>query len=187
MDRLREEPPMSIQLHCPKCGKLIKAPDDAGGRHGKCPYCKESVYVPMPADESEEIGLAPIDEEAQRRAEQERRASLDYVASISQGRDARPEDMGDAPGTNTQENVDVGVLPPGGLVDVASEVELFILAMRDSKLDEAEQVAARLVQAGPRAQDYVHNLINNEAIVPVENVPPPVVQGFLRTLLERLG
>ena len=83
---------MSIQLHCPRCGKLIKAPDNAGGKHGKCPYCKESVYVPMPADEVEEIGLAPVDEEAERRAEEERRASLDYVTSVSQGRDTRTTD-----------------------------------------------------------------------------------------------
>ena len=49
---------MSIEIHCDHCGKLIKAPDDAGGQRGKCPYCHQSVYVPAPnAGDDEEIGL----------------------------------------------------------------------------------------------------------------------------------
>ena len=54
---------MSIEVHCPKCGKVIRAPDDAGGKHGRCPSCKESVYVPLPPADEGEIKLAPLDEE----------------------------------------------------------------------------------------------------------------------------
>ena len=58
---------MSIELHCPKCGKLIRAPENTGGKHGKCPYCQGRVYIPMPYCKEEEILLAPIDAEEDRR------------------------------------------------------------------------------------------------------------------------
>ncbi|MCH7474571.1 MAG: cytochrome C oxidase subunit IV family protein [Gemmatimonadetes bacterium] len=48
---------MSIELHCPQCEKLIKAPDTAGGRHGKCPYCGRDVYIPAI---SATAALAPV-------------------------------------------------------------------------------------------------------------------------------
>jgi hypothetical protein len=52
---------MSIDLHCPQCTKLIRAPDNAGGRHGKCPYCEAKVYIPTPPAEDDEIKIAPFD------------------------------------------------------------------------------------------------------------------------------
>ena len=76
---------------------------------------------------------------------------------------------------------------PGEVVDVSAEVEAFILAMRDSKLDEADQTAARLKSAGSGAADYVQGLILDEMPPQVEGVPPPLVKGFLKNLLDRLG
>ena len=52
---------MSIELHCPQCQKSIKAPDSAGGKHGKCPYCKASVYIPDAHDNIEILSITPID------------------------------------------------------------------------------------------------------------------------------
>jgi len=167
---------MSIELHCPRCGKLIRAPDNAGGKHGKCPYCKESVYVPMPAGEVEEISIAPLDEAEERRAAEERRRSIEYITAVDQGADTRGlADEGD-------DSVDT----PGEVIDVAATVEMFIVAMRDSKLDEAEEAAAMLKRTGTRGRDYVQGLTVDEMPPEIENVPPPVVRGFLKTLLARL-
>ncbi len=83
---------MSIELHCPKCAKLIRAPDNAGGKRGKCPYCKESIYIPLRPDEAEEIGIAPIDEEEERRVKELRRESIGYVAAVGHAKDAPPEE-----------------------------------------------------------------------------------------------
>ena len=171
---------MSIELHCPSCTKLIRAPDEAGGKHGKCPYCKQSVYIPTKPDESEEIGLAPIDEEDELRAERFRQEDADYAAAVSRdaGLDA---DAGGAAGDPDFEQA------PGEAVDLGAEVKAFVIAMRDSELAEAEAAAARLKAAGTRARDYVQGLLIDELVPEFENVPSPLVHGFLKPLVSRLA
>lgn len=174
---------MSIELHCPQCQKLIRAPDEAGGRRGKCPYCKNSVYIPRPPDETEELALAPLDEEEERQAEEARRESLRYVASVDKAKDSKFL-TGDATSAVTGP-------PPvpsaGERGNLAAEVETFIIAMRDSKLEAAEAAAARLKQFGAQARDYVQGLLVDEIPPQYENVPAPVVQGFLKALLSQLS
>ncbi len=171
---------MSIELHCPQCGKLIRAPDQVAGKQGKCPYCSTSVYVPMPPDESEAIGLAPVDNEAQRRADELRRETARYAASIGHATDIPRDQAGT---TGESGGPDAG----GQVVDLGQEVETFLLAMHDSKLDEAHAAVVRLKGAGQRARDYVEGLILDEMPLELEGVPGPLVKGFLRTLLDRLG
>ena len=38
---------MAIKFTCSQCGKTVKAPDAAGGKRGKCPYCGEKMLVPL--------------------------------------------------------------------------------------------------------------------------------------------
>lgn len=166
---------MSIDLHCPKCGKLIRAPDNAGGKHGKCPYCKESVYVPTPPEEVEEIGIAPIDEAEEQRLAEERRRAIEYITAVDHGTDTRGIIDGNDPSTSA-----------GEVIDIAANVEMFIVAMRDSKFDDADEAVADLKRTGARGRDYVQGLTVDEMPPEVEDVPPPVVQGFLKTLLTRL-
>lgn len=175
---------MSIELHCPKCGKLIRAPENAGGKHGKCPNCSASVYVPMPPAEDDIIPIAPLDEDEERRADEERRQALRYAATL--------EKATDIPGEKPARGRDAGAVrrpaeTPGEVINLAEEVERFILAMRDSKLDDADSAAARLNRSGSRARDYVEGLMLDEIPPKIGNIPPPLVQGFLKTLLGRLG
>ena len=54
---------MSISFSCESCKKKIKAPDEAGGKWGSCPYCKHRCYIPLPrAADEPELKLAPVDE-----------------------------------------------------------------------------------------------------------------------------
>ncbi len=166
---------MSIELHCPKCNKLIRAPDNAGGKTGKCPYCKASAYIPAPPANEEIIPMAPLDEEEEHRLERERQASSQYIASIGRGDGMRP-DEGGLPTREVSADINFD-----------AEVDRFILAMRDSQLDEADRAAKALGSAGARARDHVQRLIHDELAPAVENVPPPVVLGFLKNLSDRLG
>ena len=59
--------------------------------------------------------------------------------------------------------------------------------MSDSKLDEAEEAAAKLKRVRTEASDHVQGLLVDELPPTYEGVPPPVVKGFLKTLLGRLS
>ena len=175
---------MSIELHCPHCNKLIRAPDEAGGKRGKCPYCKQSAYIPLPVAEDDVITLAPIDREDQRRAEELRQESARYAASMS--REAKSRRGSDEPASSA-EGGPRPEPPPGEVIDISARVERFVLSMRDSKLDEAEEVVAVLKQAGTRARDYVEGLLLDEMSPPMPGVAPPLQKGFLKNLLARLS
>ena len=40
---------MPIQFRCNSCQKLLKVPDDSGGKGCKCPHCGEQMKVPLPS------------------------------------------------------------------------------------------------------------------------------------------
>ena len=64
---------MAITFHCESCKKKINAPDNTGGKWGKCPYCLHRCYIPLPeTNEEEEIKLAPLDEEEEKKYNQNR-------------------------------------------------------------------------------------------------------------------
>jgi len=168
---------MSIELHCPQCQKLIRAPDDAGGRNGKCPYCKASVYIPLPkTSDDEEIRIAPIDPEEERRERELRRETIRYVAAVEQATDAGIDDMGPSSPSET-----------GDVVDMADEAETFVRAMHRSQLEEADSAAARLRRTGVRGRDYVQGLLMDEIPPEYKGIPQPLVHGFLKALLSRLS
>ncbi len=176
---------MSIEIHCPKCSKVIRAPDNAGGKQGKCPYCDNRLYIPIPHDQVETLDLAPVDVEEERREEQLRRESASYAANVAHGTGDLPPDT-----SGSASRVGDGFRPPpvdGEVIDVHGEVKRFILAMRDSKLDVADQAVATLKRAGAGAQDYVQGLMVDEMPPEFENVPPPLLKGFLKMLSGRLG
>ncbi|MCO6436396.1 MAG: hypothetical protein J5J06_04845 [Phycisphaerae bacterium] len=174
---------MSIDLTCPQCGKQIRAPENAGGKHGKCPYCATSVYIPLPpaVDEEEEIGLAPFDEEEERREEELRRESARYAALLDKAAEGQNVGAGEPPSRTrpTQK--------PGEVIDLGDEVEKFVLAMHESNLEEAEAAVRRLTKAGKRAREYVEGLTLDEMPPEYGSVPPPLAKGFLKALLNRLG
>jgi hypothetical protein len=175
---------MSIELHCPHCGKLIRAPDDAGGKHGKCPSCMHSLYIPMRVADDDLIPLAPVDEDAEQRAQRLHEESSSYAALLDHepsGATAAHETRGPAPRPSRPE------APPGEVIDMPALVAKFVTAMRDSKLDEADRIAARLEKAGVRARDYVESLYLDQMPPTIKDVPPPLVKGFLKALLDRLG
>jgi len=178
---------MSIELHCPQCEKLIRAPDDAGGKHGKCPYCKHSVYIPLPSSGDDEIGLAPLDDDEERRAEELRRESISYAATLDKDPAAKGEGGASGAGGAGARSRPEAAETPGEVIDIPAAVERFVLAMRDSKLDEAERIAGRLRRTGTRARDHIEGLMLDQMPPKIKDIPAPLMQGFLKKLLEMLG
>ena len=174
---------MSIELHCPQCAKLIRAPDDAGGKHGKCPYCECKIYIPTPHDDGETIQLAPIDEQELKREAELRREAIAMESQVAHESAKLPPETGAPPRAARSQPTET----PGEVIDTAAQVQRFLIAMRDSKLDQADQAVALLKRGGERSLDFVQGLLVDEMPPQVENVPPPVLTGFLKTLLGRLS
>ncbi len=162
---------MSIELHCPKCQKLIRAPDEAGGKRGKCPYCKGSMYIPMPVSDDDVIPLAPIDPEEERRDAELRHESAKYASDVAHAGGVVDPDSG----------------PNGGEVDVDADLAAYVLAMHQSDLAAAEAATARLKRAGVSARKRIKGAIGDPDSLACGDVPPPLVQGFLKKLKGDVG
>ncbi len=175
---------MGIELHCTHCNKLIRAPDTHGGKHGKCPYCKGSVYVPMPPSEDEQIGLAPIDDAEERQRKQLDDDARRMASDLAHDDKAPPEDKGSARRGAEQPSISS---QPDPELDLDSLVIGFVQAMQGSQLSEAAQIAAELKPHASKVKDLVQGMMVDE-MPPAKlgNIPPGLYKGFLRTLLERL-
>lgn len=88
--------------------------------------------------------------------------------------------------TVLQGNSPVALDGPGDTSAIASDIEAFVIAMRDSQLDQADAVSDRLKESMAEARQTIRKMLADEQVPEVPNVPPPVVQGFLKTLLGRL-
>ncbi|MHC4064839.1 MAG: hypothetical protein ACYSUQ_02630 [Planctomycetota bacterium] len=176
---------MSIEFHCTHCTKLIRAPREHGGKRGKCPYCKQSVYVPTAPDELDEIPLAPMDQDdEQRRKELEAESQRVQRALLGERGEPPPES-----GRRSQSGAETAMPPPrpGDGQEIAPLVLNYVTAMRDSNLDEADRICLSLRAQADAARNHVQRLLVDELPPPgLEGFPPALFKGFLRTLLDRL-
>ena len=168
---------MSVEFHCSKCSKLIRAPREAAGSRGKCPYCKQSVYIPTPAEELEAIPLAPVDEGPVKGQEESDREAEDLLARLEQ--DETPVGEAEVGGP-----AGVFVQPSEDVADLVVEA---VRALQASDLDRVDGLVAQLRQKRAKARSHVQALMMDEVPPPeLESCPPALYSGFLRTLLSRL-
>lgn len=170
---------MPIEFHCSYCGKLVRAPDDAGGKHGKCPTCHQSVYIPMPSDQVEPLDLAPVDETDERERSRLLKESQEIQRRLLEEREVPRETAADArpsPGGM--------VLPPK--LDMDTLVIEYAEAMAAGDLERAERLAADIRGDMKSAEGVMQRLTLDE--LPPErlaNIPRPVLVGFFKQLREK--
>ena len=172
---------MPIEFHCEHCDRMIRAADEHGGKHGKCPSCHQRVYIP--SSESEPLDLAPVDELAEKRARQQATESQRFADNIlldagGAGRGGADADLGRSAAAAP------GAVPPS--VDVAELVNEYVIAMFDGDLQEGEAIAKQLRRHHKTVVEVVDRILADE-IPPqaLERIPRPVMMGFLKQL--RLG
>ena len=167
---------MSIKFRCEACHKTVKAPDDAAGKRGKCPYCEHSSYIPAPVAEGEEVSLAPLDDAEEQRRQQE------IEQLVAQERDLIAETG----------NLDAAA-PLEHREDLASEdlhhfVINYCLYMTNGKLDQAAAEVERLRPFKHMGLDAIGDFLAGKAAEPaLESIPAPVLKGFLKELQDRLA
>ena len=169
---------MVIEFRCHHCNNMVRAPDDAGGKMGRCPYCQNQVYIATPADQLEELDLAPVDAEdrAQQRALE--RETEELMERIREDRPA-PEDAD----VGSQGGADAGARRS----TVEELVVKYLVAMKNADLSGAERVVSRLSGSAGEAKRAAER-IAADPLPPAElaDVPPNVMRGFIKQLLARL-
>ena len=172
---------MGISFHCEYCGKKIEAPDTAGGKWGKCPACHNKVYVPANNPPDDELRLAPIDTEEERRRKN-MAAEVDYLREEILKEKDIPEE---------------GVVPknqsaapePGDLSN--AELTTFIISylrqMADGELDLAEQTAKTILSNGQNAIRPLEKIALSEIPEPeIADIPQQVLSGLIKNLRNRI-
>jgi hypothetical protein len=164
---------MSILLHCECCKKKITAPNDAGGKWGKCPYCNHKCYIPLPAKDGEEIKLAPIDENEETQYKQMMRETYHVTETLLQQVEEPPE-----PGQEAkidEKTLTVRIISYLGLV-------------AKSSFDEAQAVENKILPYRRQAKRILEGMLKADKPEPeLANIPEKLLAGFIRNMLARMG
>jgi phage FluMu protein Com len=166
---------MSITFRCEHCRKEVEAPDGAAGKRGKCPFCGQSNYIPLPVSEDDLLPLAPIDDEE----EQHRRQEIQEL--IEQERELAIEGKGQ-------------LLPPlDHREDLKSQdlhhfVVNYCLDIAGGQRGRAETHAEQLRRSGQQGLQAVDDFITGKAIeAALDAIPTGTLQGYLKHLRERVS
>ena len=167
---------MSISFRCEHCGKKVEAPDSAGGRRGKCPYCKQSNYIPMPVSEDELFELAPEEDEPPR--------SGPEAEAISEQERALIAEIGGAYTGRVPLEQREGLKTE----DLHPFVVNYCLDLSDSRLDRAGMHLTELRKVPKIALAAVDEFLSGQALEPaLDKIPPKILQGFLTQLRKELA
>jgi len=160
---------MSIKFPCEHCGKQVEAPDAAGGKRGKCPYCKGSNYIPAPVADDDLYALTPEADSAPNAEDAAvREQKLALLAEAGDSDDTTPP-------LEHREDVTAE--------DVRHLVVNYCLDIAASKLERAEAHVAELRKAPGPAREAIAALASGQVLEPaLDSIPAPVLQGFLKQL-----
>lgn len=166
---------MPIKFHCEHCGKLVSAPDSAGGKMGKCPYCQQRCYIASPREQLEEIPIEPIDPEEERR----RRKLMNETHQLREKLLEENEIAGEAAGSPGAAET-----PPAAAGSNLDQLIVqYLIHMMHGELPAATALANQIVRHGDAADEAIERLAMETILHPeLVNVPPNVIAGFFRKL-----
>ncbi|HET6428510.1 MAG TPA: hypothetical protein VM389_09245 [Phycisphaerae bacterium] len=169
---------MTISFNCEHCGKKVQAPDSAGGRRGKCPFCKLECYIPAPIGDEEVYDLVAPDagEEARARAEAEalRQQEMDLLSATGAREAGRPVPFEDRRNLKPE--------------DLYHLVVNYCLDMSGSNIERAETHVDKLAPVRRTACVAVDDFLAGKVIEPaLDKIPTKLLQGFLQQLKKKLS
>jgi hypothetical protein len=167
---------MAITFHCGHCGKKIEAPDNAGGKWGKCPACHNKVYVPSP-EPGEELKLKPIDAndlaEQKRLMDETHRIEQEILSEEDEVLDDSPERA--VPVYDVSDN------------ELTKNIIIYLRLMADGDLEQAEKTAGSIIHCGKRALKILDGIAVSEIPEPeLADIPRQILSGLIRTLRTRI-
>ena len=164
---------MPISFHCESCKKKIKAPDNTGGKYGKCPFCDHRNYIPRPkSPDEDEIALAPIDESAETKyAELMKETQLLTQEILHEKEAADKDDQDDAPNEK----------------DLLKNLIVYLVQMAAGDLDAAGRTYKNIEPFKDSAVPLTQQLAKASTPEPeLAHIPPKVLQGLAKSLIVQL-
>ncbi|MHC4394876.1 MAG: hypothetical protein ACYS1A_04410 [Planctomycetota bacterium] len=169
---------MSISFHCEYCNKTIEAPDDAGGKWGKCPSCHNKLYVPG-QEPGEELKLAPIDETEEEKKKRLMAETFELTQDILLEREVPDEN--DEPHT--------GIPATFHLTDreLLQSIIVYLRRMADGRLEEAQGTEELIISCGDRSVKTLDEIALSEIPEPqLADIPSQVLAGLIRNLRAKI-
>jgi DNA-directed RNA polymerase subunit RPC12/RpoP len=169
---------MTISFHCESCKKKIKAPDEAGGKWGKCPYCTHRCYVPLPkSDDEPELKLAPIDDAEETHMTDLMRQTRELSQKILHERQA----LEDTPGEDPNEHKAIEK-------DIIKKSILYLRQMADGELQQAEKTFEQLRRHKKPSLRILSAMARAERPEPeLSDIADNILQGLIRDASTKLS
>ncbi len=171
-----------IRVTCEHCNHAIKAPREAAGRRGKCPHCHNSVYIPTPESELDEMPLELEDEQTHSAAQRLEREAAEVAAALRRETKEAPESA-----VTPQREAPAPRKTALDATEINDLIIRYLLAMQVSELERAEALTAKLKGAARQAKSKIQQMmVDSMRPEAVRSMPDGLYQGFLRKLLEQL-
>ena len=171
---------MPITFRCEHCHTEVKAPEAAAGKRGKCPHCGQSSYIPLPVSEEELIPLTPLDEDQERKRQEELRAArqMDQALLLHESKSPSADDAT----TPMSDREDLSA------PDVYHFVVNFCLDKYAGKELRASSHVVELQNFRPAARQAVDDFLSGKALEPaLQDIPVRTLNNFLTELKRQLG
>jgi len=169
---------MSINFNCESCKKKIKAPDEAGGKWGNCPFCKHRCYIPSPKTEGEEeLTLAPLDTSEETQMEELKQEVKNLTHDIL-SQNTLPEDH-PATATNTR---------TANEKEVIKQCILYLRQVADGELAAAEKTFLLLKKNKKPSIRTLSSMARAERPEPeLADLSDGILQGLIRDVCTKLS
>ena len=160
---------MPIQFHCEHCGKKIEAPDNTGGRWGKCPRCHNKVYVPQ-LDDGDELKLAPLDENEDLRRRQLMAETFEITKNILEEKNVPETSI-------ASQNSDISD-------EKLTEIVIrYLRQMYEGDLDDAQRTSELIVSHRRKVRGVLDQIATSDPPDPeLLDIPQQVLSGLIRNL-----
>ena len=170
---------MTIIFHCEHCGMKVSAPDEAGGRRGKCPRCTQHVFIPSPKENLDEIPIAPPDPTEESRRKELRMEELRLQQELQEHQDST-----NAPQPKPEKTSETKPASPEA--NIRAMVDQYILYMSKGNPESAEPICQKILTGGNKSLKIVEEMAMQDLPSPqLANIPQNQISSYFKKLLSR--
>jgi hypothetical protein len=169
---------MSINFHCESCKKSIKAPDETGGKWGRCPHCKHRCYIPLPkADDEPELVLKPLDESEETQMQELMRETKNLTQEILSQSAVPDEKPGSTGGPRTADEK-----------EVVKQCIIYLRQMADGELKAADNTFLKLKKNKKNSIRILSSMSRAERPEPeLADLSSGVLRGLIQDVCTKLS